>query len=46
LIGKPEGNIRMDHREIELEVMGWIHLAQVRDQWGAVVNKVMNLPVP
>jgi hypothetical protein len=24
------------------EVVGWMHLAQVRDQWRAVVNTVMN----
>jgi hypothetical protein len=27
-------------------VMDWIHLAQDRDQWWAVVNTVMNLWVP
>jgi len=40
-----EGNIKMDVTEIGQEVMYWIHLPQDRDQWRAVVNKVMNLPV-
>jgi hypothetical protein len=35
-LGRPrhrwEDNIRMDLREIELEVMGWLHLVQDRDQ--------------
>jgi hypothetical protein len=26
--------------------MGWIDLAQDMDQWRALVNTVMNLPVP
>jgi hypothetical protein len=26
--------------------MGWIDLSQDRDQWGALVNTVMNLLVP
>jgi hypothetical protein len=26
--------------------MDWIDLAQDRDQWGALVNTVMNLQVP
>jgi hypothetical protein len=30
----------MDLREIGWEVVDWIHLAQDRDQWWAVVNKV------
>jgi hypothetical protein len=33
-------------REIGWGVMGWIDLAQDRDQWRALVNKVMNLRVP
>jgi hypothetical protein len=36
----------MDLREIGLEVLSWIHLAQGRDQWQALMNKVMNLWVP
>jgi len=41
-----EHNIRMDLREIRWEGVGWIHLAQNRDQWCAVVSMVMNLQVP
>jgi hypothetical protein len=41
-----ENNIRMDLREIRWEGVDWIHLAQDRDQWRAVVNTVMNLQVP
>jgi hypothetical protein len=29
--------------EVECGGVDWIHLAQVRDQWRAVVNTVMNL---
>jgi len=41
-----EDNIRMDLREIGLKGVDWIHLAQDRDRWRAVVNTVMNLRVP
>jgi hypothetical protein len=33
-----EDNIKMNVCEIGWEVVGWMHLAQVRDQWRAVVN--------
>jgi hypothetical protein len=33
-------------REIEWGGMDWIDVAQVRDQWSALVNTVMNLRVP
>jgi hypothetical protein len=36
----------MDLREICVEGVDWIHLAQDRDQWRALVNMVMNLLVP
>jgi hypothetical protein len=36
----------MDLTEIVWEGVDWIHLAQDRDQWRAVVNTVMNLRVP
>jgi hypothetical protein len=36
----------MDHREIGLGGMDWIHLAKDRDQRRALVNTVLNLQVP
>jgi hypothetical protein len=49
-LGRPisrwEDNIRMDLREIGWGGMGWIDLAQDRDQWRALVNTAMNLRVP
>jgi hypothetical protein len=39
-------NVGMDLRETGWEDVDWIHLAQDRDQWWAVVNTVMNLRVP
>jgi hypothetical protein len=39
-------NIKMDLREIGWDGMDWIHLAQNRNQWRALVNTVMNLRVP
>jgi hypothetical protein len=38
-------NIKIDRREIEWGVMDWIDLVQDRDQWRALVNTAMNLPV-
>jgi hypothetical protein len=35
----------MDLGEIGWECVEWIHLAQDRDRWRAVVNAVMNLRV-
>jgi hypothetical protein len=32
--------------DVGLEGVNWIHLFQVRDQWQAVVNTVLNLQVP
>jgi hypothetical protein len=40
-----EHNITLDIRELGWGVVDWMHLAQDRDQWRAVVNMVMNLPV-
>jgi transposase len=49
-LGKPRcrwvDNIKIDFREIGRGCMGWIDLAQDRDQWRALVSSVMNLRVP
>jgi hypothetical protein len=39
-------NIKIDLREIGWDSMAWIHLAQDRDRWRALVNTVMKLCVP
>jgi hypothetical protein len=39
-------NVRMDLREIGWDGMKWIDMAQDRDQWRALVNRVLNLRVP
>jgi hypothetical protein len=41
-----EDSIKMDLREIGFEGVDWIHLAQDRDWWRALMNTVMNLWVP
>jgi hypothetical protein len=38
-----EDGIRMDLKQIGYGSVEWIHLAQDRDRWRAVVNMVMNL---
>jgi hypothetical protein len=49
-LGRPrrrwESYIKMDLREVRRAGTDWIHLAQDRDRWRAVVNAVMNLRVP
>jgi hypothetical protein len=49
-LGKPrhswEDNIKMDLREIGIDGENWIRLAQVRVQWRAFVNTVMNHRIP
>jgi hypothetical protein len=39
-------DIRMDFREVRWEGVDWIHLAQDRDQWRAVVKMAMNFRIP
>jgi hypothetical protein len=57
LVGRPEGRRplgrprhrwedKMDLWEIGFGDVDWIHLAQDRDRWRALVNTVMNLRVP
>jgi hypothetical protein len=36
----------MDLREIGWKSVKWIHLTQVKDQWRALVNTIMNFQVP
>jgi hypothetical protein len=49
-LGRPRlrwvDNIKMDLLEIGWFSVDWIGLAQDRDNWRALVNVVMNLPVP
>jgi hypothetical protein len=54
LVGKSEGKRPLgrprrrwvDLREIGLDGVDWIGMAQDRDQWRALVNMVLNLRVP
>jgi hypothetical protein len=55
LVGKPEAerprrslkiNIEMDLKETGYQSLEWIHLAQGKDHWSALVDTVMNLRVP
>jgi hypothetical protein len=41
-----EDNIKLDLREIGLEGVDWLHLAQNRDRWRVLMYTVMNLRVP
>ena len=58
LVGKPEGKWTLvrprrrweDNIKMDLQEVGgggnWKELAQDRDRWGALVNRVMNFRVP
>jgi hypothetical protein len=39
-------NIIMDLREIRWKGVDWIHVAQERDYWKALLNTIMNPQVP
>jgi hypothetical protein len=49
-LGRPRcrwlDNIRMDLAEVGWDDVDWIGLAQDRGRWTALVNSVLNLPVP
>ena len=49
-LGRPrlkwEDNIKMDLQEVGCWGIDWMELAQYRDNWGTLVNAVMNLRVP
>jgi hypothetical protein len=49
-LGRPrrrwEDNIKMDLREMGIDGVNWIQLAQDRVQWRAFVSMVINLRVP
>ena len=49
-LGRPrhrwEDNIRMDLEEIGINVGNWVHSAQDRNYWRALVNAALNLRVP
>ena len=48
-LGRPrrrwEDNIRMDLEEIDINAGNWVHSAQDRDYWRALVNAALNLRV-
>ena len=50
LLGRPkrrwEDNITIDLKEIGINTIIWVDLAQDRDFWRALVNAVLNLRVP
>ena len=40
-----EDNFRMDLKEIGINMRNWVHSAQDRDYWRALVNEALNLRV-
>jgi hypothetical protein len=50
MVGRPrrrwEDNIKMDLREIGIDGVNWIQVAQDRVQWRAFMNMIMNVRVP
>jgi len=38
--------MKIDHQEVGCGGIDWVDVAQNMDRWRAVVNAVMNLPVP
>ena len=40
------GHIRMDLKEIGINISNWVDSAQDRDNWRALVNAALNLRVP
>jgi hypothetical protein len=49
-LGRPkhrwEDNIRMDLKEIGINMRKWVDSAQDRDYWRALVNAALNLRIP
>ena len=48
-LGRPrrrwEDNVRMDRKELGINMRNWVDSAQDRDFWRALVNVALNLPV-
>jgi hypothetical protein len=41
-----ENNIGMDLKTTGCDVISWIHLPQIREQWWTLMNTIMNLQIP
>ena len=50
LVGRPrrrwEDNIKMNLREIDINMKNWVDWVQDRDYWRALVNWTLNLRIP